>query len=99
MRHARLKQCKATTLTGERCTRPASPHSDFCWQHAADASRSKTELAVDLAMPSAIPVEDDFGWGPTIDKVTWNAFRGLLRAWRWHHRDDQPHLRTFLPPR
>jgi len=35
----------------------------------------------------------------TIDKVTWNAFRGLLRAWRWHHRDDQPHLRTFLPPR
>jgi len=67
MRHARLKQCKATTLTGEQCIRPASPHSDFCWQHAADASRSKTEPAVDLAMPSAIPVEDDFGWGPTID--------------------------------
>jgi len=65
MRHARLKQCKATTLTGERCSRPASPHSDFCWQHAADASRSKTEPAVNLTMPSAIPVEDDFGsYGP-----------------------------------
>ena len=27
-------RCQAHTRSGKRCTRPAEPGSDYCWQHA-----------------------------------------------------------------
>ena len=31
---AEPRRCAAVTKSGKRCTRPAEPGSDYCWQHA-----------------------------------------------------------------